>query len=183
MNNKKTSNTGLNPDTVAELFRKRAADLAGRKTLTSKQDHGKPVLVFGLGDERYALGLEDLSGVFPFHNYTPVPKSDNMICGVINIRGELRCVVELSALLGLDLPQGDETGYVLILKGTELGVRVHRIDQILYVREKDATNIKKKEHSVLAGYGNAVFQGNVVLLNSTKLMSHPILTKKGDFQS
>ncbi len=176
MNNKEISCAGLNQDKMAEIFRKRAADLAGRKPPASKQDHGKQVLVFVLGDERYALELEELSGVFPFHNYTPVPKSDKMICGIINIRGELRCVVELSSLLGLDTPGGDEAGYILILKKSKLGLRVHGIDQILYVRKKDAADIKKKDHFVLAQYGNAVFQENVVLLNSAKLMSHPILT-------
>lgn len=161
---------------MAAIFRKRASDLAGIRIRESKQNSDIPVLVFWLGSERYALELDDLSGVFPCDNTTPIPKSDNAICGVINIRGDLHCVMELSALIGLDLPRGDEKGYVLILKQTGLGLKIHRIDRILYFREKDGA--AQHHYEIPTEYGKAVFQETIILLDLPKILTHPVLVEK-----
>ena len=178
MNNKKTSIFGSSQHGLTEVFRQRAIDLGNRKTLASKQNHGTPVLVFGMADERYALKLQDLAGVFPFQNCTPVPKSDKMICGIINIRGELHCVVELSALLGLDLSPGDENGYVLILKQTGSGLKVGHLDQILYLQAKDLSGFTMKDNETLVKYARAIFQETIVVLDTSRLLTHPLLVTK-----
>lgn len=165
-------------DKMAAIFRKRASDLAGTRIRESKKDRDIPVLVFWLGNERYALELDDLSGVFPCDNTTPLPKSDKAICGVINIRGDLHCVMELSALIGIDLPRGDEKGYVLILKQTGLGLKIHRIDQILYFREKDRAVPAQQHYEIPTEYGKAVFQETILLLDLPKILTHPVLVEK-----
>ncbi|MFA5903871.1 MAG: chemotaxis protein CheW [Desulfobacula sp.] len=165
-------------DKMAAIFRKRASDLAGDRIRKSKQNSDIPVLVFWVGNERYALELGDLSGVFPCDNCTPLPKSDKVIFGVINIRGDLHCVLELSGLLGLDLPRGDEKSYVLLLKQTGLGLNVHRLDQILYFREEDRTGSAQLHYEIPAEYGKAVFQETIILLNLPKILTHPVLVKK-----
>lgn len=165
-------------DKMAAIFRKRASDLAGDRVRESKKNSDIPVLVFWVGNERYALELEDLSGVFPCDNCTPLPKSDKVICGVINIRGDLHCVMELFGLLGLDLPQGDEKSYVLLLKKTGLGLNVHQLDQILYFRENNLAGSVQQHFEIPTEYGKAVFQENIILLNLPKILTHPVLLKK-----
>lgn len=165
-------------DKMAAIFRKRASDLAGDRVRESKKNSDVPVLVFWVGNERYALELEDLSGVFPCDNCTPLPKSDKVISGVINIRGDLHCVMELSVLLGLDLPQGDEKSYILLLKQTGLGLNVHRLDQILYFRGKDQAGSAQQHFEIPMEYGKAVFQETIILLDLPKILTHPVLVEK-----
>lgn len=100
----------VDQDKMTAIFRKRASDLAGSRIGQSKKDDDIPALMFDIGNERYAFALEDLVGVFPCDHCTPLPTSDKIICGIINIRGDLHCVVELSALMGMDLPEGKEKG-------------------------------------------------------------------------
>ena len=177
-----TETKGLNVDVrrnkMAAVFRKRASDLATRKIEKSKKQKDIPILAFWIKNECYAVTLEDLSGVLPFGNCTPVPKSDGMICGIINILGELHSVVELSALMGLAPPQQDEKGYILVLKSYQVGLRVHRVDRILRFQEKDQTVLDTEKHKLSTQYGRGLFRDNIVWLDIHKLINNGLLSKQ-----
>jgi chemotaxis signal transduction protein len=162
------------------VFQKRATVLAQRRAYDSKADAVLLVLVFSIGDERYALLLDELSEVLPFANHTPVPKSDKIICGVVNVRGELHSVLDLAGLLGLESPPADEKGYVLILKENGIGLKVHRLDQILSGRQKDPTEIESETFAMSIPYSQAILQDNINLLNVAKILSHPVFIRDVD---
>ena len=165
-------------DKMAVLFRKRASDLAGRKSKELIKERSIPVLVFWIGNERYALNLEDLSGLLSYENCTPVPKSDEMICGVINIQGELHSVIELSLLLGLSAPQQDDKGYIIVLKRSGVGLRVHRVDQILNLRKKDQAISETEGDNLSTQYSKGLLRSNIIWLDTYKILSDRIFIKQ-----
>ncbi|RYZ53028.1 MAG: chemotaxis protein CheW, partial [Proteobacteria bacterium] len=75
------------------------------------------VMTFQLGKERYALPLSDLAEILPFADCTAIPGCPPELTGVISVRGEIRCVVDLAMVLGLDVElDEDNAGYILLLR-------------------------------------------------------------------
>src|ERR1700735_4622178 len=87
------------PERMKAVFRQRAAQLAGGDAETKPFAMGIPALIFRLARERYAVALKDLAEVAPFKGCTRVPGAPPQILGVINLRGELRPVIDLSRAL------------------------------------------------------------------------------------
>lgn len=179
MTDKDNLSTANTPEATAAVFRKRASDLAHRKTGKPGEGERIPTLVFYVGKEPYALKLEDLSCILPYANCTRLPKSHKSIRGVINRQGELHCIVELSSLLGFtDLPGEDEKGYVIILKQGGLGLRVHQLDQIHYFQEKDLGGFGTAPHEMKTKFGKSILQKGIILLDIPKIFTHPLFAKK-----
>ncbi len=59
-------------------------------------------MVLGIGAERYAVELRDVEEVLPPVRATPVPGAAAVFAGVINVHGEIRPVMDLRRLLGMD---------------------------------------------------------------------------------
>ena len=64
-------------------------------------ESGVPHLVFRVGENRFALGLADVSEVSRPAGLTPVPGMPPWLAGVANVRGDLVPVVVLGDLLGV----------------------------------------------------------------------------------
>ena len=78
------------PGRLDAVYRRRAEQLAVRRDQAAATAATEPVLVFGMGAERYGLPLRDLEAVLPFANCTPVPGARAELLGVTNVRGEVR---------------------------------------------------------------------------------------------
>jgi chemotaxis signal transduction protein len=124
------------PARIDAAYRLRAARLAQGRTGPDPRAPGLPVLVFRLGLERYAIEIEEVAEVLRLERCAPVPGSPPLFAGVINLRGELRAVVDLARLLVLpgsaNPDKGNDSGFVLLLRrhGQEIGLKVDRIDEL-----------------------------------------------------
>jgi purine-binding chemotaxis protein CheW len=119
------------PARVAAAYRRRAAQLAiaGGTTGVEPPEAAAAVLIFSLGQERFAIELHELAEVLPLVLCMPVPGAAAGILGVINLRGELRPIVDLRRLIMRSEDEDANSGFVLLLqrRGRELGLRVDRV--------------------------------------------------------
>src|SRR4051794_6249082 len=83
------------PERIAEVYRRRADDLAGRRGQDGRAAAGPRVLAFALGAERFALELTDVVELLAFGSCTPVPGGPAQLLGVMNVHGEIRSVLDL----------------------------------------------------------------------------------------
>ncbi|WAC04829.1 MAG: chemotaxis protein CheW [Methanoregula sp.] len=58
------------------------------------------VLVFTLDEQRYGLELPVVERVFPMVEVTPLPKSPDIVLGIINVRGSLVPVFDIRRRFG-----------------------------------------------------------------------------------
>ncbi len=107
----------VSPERLEAVYRERAAALAARQTRAAGPT-GVRVLVFALGAERYALNFGDVTEVLPFAALTPVPGGPPELLGVMNVRGDIRSVVDLGRLLTTPERTDAAAGYVLLLRRT-----------------------------------------------------------------
>ena len=77
------------------------------------------VLVVRVGDAEYGIPVQQVRGVVLGERVTRVPGSPPMLRGIINVRGAVVTVLELSVLLGTERAV-TSTSVVLIEHGTRL---------------------------------------------------------------
>lgn len=135
-----------NPDRIRAAYRRRAAHLANRQGELEPEISPVPALVFTLHEERYAVALLELLEVLPLRNCTPVPGAAAEFLGIINLRGELRPVVDLGRMILSAENAATGSGFVLMLRGPgrEIGLRVDRVEDLVEI---------KGQHANAAAYG------------------------------
>jgi purine-binding chemotaxis protein CheW len=127
------------PQRIHAAYRLRAAWLAKGRGDQTPRPASLPVLVFRLGQERYAIEIKEVAEVFRLQHCTPVPGSPPPFAGVVNLRGELRAVLDLARLLKLPESADKHSGYVLLLRrhGQEIGLKVEHVEELREIVPKE----------------------------------------------
>jgi purine-binding chemotaxis protein CheW len=127
------------PERINAAYHRRAIRLAEAPIEQQLISAGLPILVFRLGQERYAIEMREVAETLPFARCTPVPGAPSQFRGVINLRGELRAVVDLSRLLGHSAAEEKEGGFVLILSrpGRQIGLKVDSVENVYEIRQEE----------------------------------------------
>jgi purine-binding chemotaxis protein CheW len=118
------------------VFRQRAIQLASERAEARPAAPGIPALIFRLALERYAIPLQELAEVQLFKGCTQVPGSSSQFLGVINLRGELRPVIDLSRVLSGS--GSTDSGAVLILR-RPAALKVDLIEELREIRSDEVT--------------------------------------------
>ena len=107
------------------VWRERANRLSQRPVLAGAGQNAFPVIILGIGKERYGIDLPDVAEVLAPIRATPVPGAALMFAGVVNVHGEIRPVIDLRCLLGIEtVPDGGLARVVLLRKeGREMGLQ------------------------------------------------------------
>ncbi len=123
------------PGELEDLYRRRARELA--RAPAPPAAHEAPFLIFALGRERYGLELSALSEILPLPDCAPLPGASPEVLGLINLRGSLELVVDLSRLLGLPREEASSP-HVLILRAPGgAGIRVGQVEGTRPVASRD----------------------------------------------
>lgn len=104
------------------------------------------VLSFQIHNQEYAIEVEEIESVVDIEEVTPVPKSRDFINGIINLRGRIVPVVDLTKKINIKLPEEHEFDNILILKidEQEIGVFVDEVKNVLSIDETNLENIQSK---------------------------------------
>jgi purine-binding chemotaxis protein CheW len=122
------------------VWRERARRLSQRPNRTGAAQDAVPVVVLGIGKERYGIDLQDVAEVFPPVLPTSVPGAAAIFAGVINVHGEIRPVIDLRRLLGIETVSGGNDSRVILLRkdGREIGLQIDSVEQIRWIGPGDA---------------------------------------------
>ena len=91
-----------------------------------------------------------------------VPGASPWFLGVINLRGELRPIVDLGRLLGSYENADQDSGFVLVIRrpGREIGLRVDNIDDLREIRAQELRAVPPH-----AKYSKGLTSGRLTLLD------------------
>jgi chemotaxis signal transduction protein len=154
------------PQRIQIAYRQRAVRLAKTQASPTAVSPGLPVMIFRLVQERYAIELKDLAEVLPFTRCTPVPGAPPQFLGVINLRGEIRGVLDLSQLLAIPESESTKSGFILILRsGLGVGLKVDSIEELHEIRPEELTR------PMQANYLKGLASGTLPLLDVDILLA------------
>ena len=96
-------------------------------------------LGFYLGPEVYGLPLEQLREVARVSHLRRVPGAPAGVAGLVNLRGEILCALDVRAILGLPAQTPIESPFIVALRGfgDPLGLIVDSIADIYSVSPSD----------------------------------------------
>ena len=112
---------------------KKEAEVAG-----SSQEHGQ-YLTFLLGGEMFAIGILGIKEIIEYGSLTTVPMMPEFIRGVINLRGAVVPVVDLSARFGRPPTEVTRRSCIVIIEAEaesekhDIGVVVDSVSEVLEI--------------------------------------------------
>ncbi|MBC7532783.1 MAG: chemotaxis protein CheW [Oligoflexus sp.] len=158
------------------VFQERAEQMAARVRKSAESDIIS-VTTFQLGKERYCLPTVDLKEIIPFAQCTPIPGAPAELKGVVSVRSDLRCVVDLAAVLGLNEdPIEDKRGYILLLRSETfpVGLKVKSVHQVQSIERATIDNQDGATSNLGNRFSKGVEANSLILLNLNNVLAHPV---------
>lgn len=110
--------------TADEVLRRRAESLAQEAEVEEAADVAG-ILLFRLGDEWYAVHVSDVREIYQEYAITPIPCVPDFILGVVNIRGEIISVTDVSMLMRLgQLSAEPGVAPAIVIQGEECATAI-----------------------------------------------------------
>ncbi len=137
-------------------------------------------IVIKLGEEQYGIDIKYIDNIVRMPHITRVPKVDEYLKGVINLRGEVIPVMSIRIKMGLEPDVETKSSRIIILKleqqGT-IGVIVDEVKEVVTLEndriEKMAYDSKDERATFLSGVGKSdgglisLLDLNAVVLDSS----------------
>jgi purine-binding chemotaxis protein CheW len=108
---------------------------AGAAVLEPEAAEPERMVLFVVGEHRFAVPIGRIREIIPARAYTPLPGSGAHVCGLINLRGRLVTVVDLGARLGLAPASRTPEHSIVIVehRGKLAGLAVEEVARIVEV--------------------------------------------------
>lgn len=121
------------------ILRERAERLARPQESPGAALAGEAIAVFRIGAERYGLPLSRMVEIISRPLCAAVPGAPDRLAGVIQVRGEIRPVLDLALALRIRRHEPSERYSVLLVRGAgrEFGVRVDEVEDIRVLTENE----------------------------------------------
>jgi purine-binding chemotaxis protein CheW len=155
---------------IEAVWRERAGRLRKRPVAAQAGQDFQPVMVLGIGAERYGIDLSDVQEVLPPVRATPVPGAAAMFAGVINVHGEIRPVMDLRSLLSPDaVPNSDRPRVIVLCKeGRRMGLQIDSVEEIRWIGSRD---LESDENSGRSRYIKASTKDLLMLIHTGALFA------------
>lgn len=100
------------------------------------------VVAFEIGGERYAMDIHLSREIVEMMPITPIPRAPEYIAGIINLRGEITTILNITNLLGIRRDSNEKGKNIIVLvpeaaNGSNLGVIVDDVQSVLQVDNSD----------------------------------------------
>ncbi|MDZ4064180.1 MAG: chemotaxis protein CheW [Coriobacteriia bacterium] len=128
-------------DKAAEILRQRAESLA-LETLSEETGGSMGVLLFRLGEEWYAVNIDDVREIYQEYSITPMPGVPDFILGVVSIRGEIVSVTDLARMMGLgQVSKGETVPPAIVIQNDECATSIV-VDEIGDIADVPAGSVE-----------------------------------------
>ena len=108
----------------------------------SEEANPRQLVVFTLGDEQYALPIQQVHEIIRYTEPRSVASRENWVRGVISLRGRIIPVYDLAARLAIASEPTDRTKIVIVEVGEDTaGVIVDGVEEVLTVEEDQIEDV------------------------------------------
>lgn len=142
-------------------------------TLTIKNKY----VIFKLGEEYYGLPVNNVLFIERIGRITRIPNSPKYILGLINLRGDVIPVVDLSMKLGFKSNKINDSNRIIIVKEEEIvaGLMVDSSSEVLEISQDDIDKPPVSKSNELLDYVEGIGKTKeriILILNLKKLLKH-----------
>lgn len=139
------------------------------------QDDEIQVVAFNLGKEEYAVDILNVQGIERVLNITRIPRSENYIEGVVNLRGNIIPIINLHKKFNLQAEGNEEDKRIIVFQFNDLkvGIIVDEVSEVLRLGKEDIEETGKVYSSINAEHIKGIAKVNnrlLILLDLLKIL-------------
>src|SRR5690606_9136287 len=99
--------------------------------------HGRELIAFRIGDQEFCVDIMSVREIRGWTPATPLPHAQRYVQGVINLRGTVLPIIDLSARLGFGFTKPEARHVIIVVRSgdQEAGLLVDAVCDILSVTE------------------------------------------------
>lgn len=174
---RETIERGFAPSTEEEqqILKSRARHLAGEAAADVATADTVEVVEFDLASECYAFPLAQVCAVSLLRELTPVPCTPAFVLGIINLRGEIRTVIDLKKFFDLPASGITELNKIILIEQQQmlLGILADAIRGVRQLRLDELQPALPTLTDVRADYLRGITSSGLVVLDAAKILSDP----------
>lgn len=105
-----------------------------KNTISSMQ-----IVCFKIGNEEYGIEILKVQEILKLPKITALPKAADFIMGVIDLRGKVLPIIDLSKRFDIDHPNSTDTkrAIVVSIQGKEIGLAIDSVSHVIRVNSTD----------------------------------------------
>lgn len=153
-----------------------AAESAGNRRLILEEE--RQLVTFFIGHEEFALPIDKVREIIRVGQITAVPKTQDFVRGILNLRGSIVSVIDLRRKFGYQERAVDEQARILICEdgSSLLGILVDGVKEVTKIgisKIEEPPQVLAKEglQSFVAGIAKFSAERNVMLLDYRQVFS------------
>lgn len=142
----------------------------------------KQYVILQLGEESYGVDIQSVQGIEKVKKIARVPKAQDCIEGVMNLRGEIIPVMSLRKRFDIGHKEYDDNTRIIIIRieDSQVGLIVDEVKEVLELHEQEIENMQMIDRKVDIDYISGVgkIKGGtlvVTLLNLKALIEATLL--------
>ncbi len=165
--------TSPQPDRTLDILKARALELAKPPHDATRESKHIPLIEFSLAKERYAVEQEYVREVCRLHQLTSLPGTPPFVLGIINVRGQFVCVIDIKAFFDLPSQGITDLHAAIIVRqgGIDLGILADTVVGMKSVSPDDLQPSLPTLTEIRAEYLKGVTSDHVVVLDVPKLLA------------
>lgn len=101
----------------------------------------KQIIVFTLGEKHYAVNSDQVEEISKMMDSTMVPNAPKHIRGLINLRGNVVALVNLSELLCLKEKECYNNIVIMNKEDEKIGILVTEVKEVLKIQDEDIEKV------------------------------------------
>ncbi len=165
-------------EATSRILKKRALLLSRQPVTTKTEIETIDVIVFFLGEEKYAIEATFLKGIQPLKNFTFLPGLPPFIKGIASFFGVLYTIIDLKSYLKIHDEKKETQRQLLIIEHPKLKI-CFLIDQILKFKSIDKNDIQT-DLTGIKGFEKGIIKGitaeTEIILEPEKILQDQGLT-------
>lgn len=103
------------------------------------------IVAFKLGDEHFAVETEKVQNITDIMGITIVPKAPAYIKGLINLRGNIKSLVDINLLLNVNSGNEQQNIIILTVEDEEIGITVDEVEEVLDIEESSIQKMDNEQ--------------------------------------
>jgi purine-binding chemotaxis protein CheW len=167
-------------DVAMEAGKRRILKACAQKPAREPRTEAEPadqleVIEFRLSQEHYAIESARVQEVYPLKDLTPVPCTPAFVLGLINVRGQIRSVIDLKRFFGLPAQESGIHGSAIILRWGEIETGI-LADEVIGVRRLAPEGLQPAPATLLGirdDYLKGITCDRLAVIDVEKLLSDP----------
>src|SRR6478672_3540891 len=127
-----------------------SSELQGAQNVMPDANNPRQLVVFTLGTEHYALGIQQVHEIIRYSEPRSVASQLDWVRGVISLRGRIVPVYDLAARLGVSSELTEQTKIVIVESGKETaGVIVDDVEEVLTIEDEQIDEVPGADSALI----------------------------------